>query len=150
MTQPGRWIKQGWTGTGVIIGVCLCLAAMAAVTGCGKKAPPRAPEKPGQAVAAPENLVADVADGRLTLTWTHETDSKDAVIVPRYFEVSMALPVDCEGCPFVFRTVGQVAMPDMVFQMSLSDPGIRYFRVQAVGDHDVRSEYSRTETVEVP
>jgi len=135
---------------GLILGLCLICAAMTAGIGCGKKAPPRAPEKPGQAVAAPENLVADVADGRLTLTWTHETDPKDAVIVPRYFDVSMALPADCEGCPFVFRTVGQVAMPDMVFQMSLSDPGIRYFRVQAVGDHDVRSEYSRTETVAVP
>lgn len=135
---------------GLILGLCLICAAMAAGMGCGKKAPPRAPEKPGQAVAAPENLVAEVTDGRLTLTWTHETDPVDAVVVPRYFEVSMALPTDCEGCPFVFRTVGQVAMPDMVFQMSLSDPGVRYFRVQAVGDPDVRSEYSRTETVEVP
>lgn len=135
---------------GLILGLCLICAAMAAGMGCGKKAPPRAPEKPGQAVAAPENLVADVTDGRVTLTWTHETDPVDAVVVPRYFEVSMALPADCEGCPFVFRTVGQVAMPDMVFQMSLSDPGVRYFRVQAVGDPDVRSEYSRTETVEMP
>lgn len=135
---------------GLILGLCLICAAMAAGMGCGKKAPPRAPEKPGQAVAAPENLVADVTDGRVTLTWTHETDPVDAVVVPRYFEVSMALPTDCEGCPFVFRTVGQVAMPDMVFQMSLSDPGVRYFRVQAVGDPDVRSEYSRTETVEMP
>lgn len=135
---------------GLILGLCLICAAMAAGMGCGKKAPPRAPEKPGQAVAAPENLVAEVTDGRLTLTWTHETDPVDAVVVPRYFEVSMALPADCEGCPFVFRTVGQVAMPDMVFQMSLSDPGVRYFRVQAVGDPDVRSEYSRTETVEMP
>ncbi|MFO7989784.1 MAG: fibronectin type III domain-containing protein [Desulfotignum sp.] len=135
---------------GLILGLCLICAAMAAGMGCGKKAPPRAPEKPGQAVAAPENLVAEVTDGRLTLTWTHETDPVDAVVVPRYFEVSMALPTDCEGCPFVFRTVGQVAMPDMVFQMSLSDPGVRYFRVQAVGDPDVRSEYSRTETVEMP
>ncbi len=135
---------------GLILGLCLICATMAAGMGCGKKAPPRIPEKPGQAVAAPENLVADVTNGRLTLTWTHETDPVDAVVVPRYFEVSMALPADCEGCPFVFRTVGQAAMPDMVFQMSLSDPGVRYFRVQAVGDPDVRSEYSRTETVEVP
>jgi hypothetical protein len=41
-------------------------------------------------------------------------------------------------------------MPEMVFQMRLTDPGIMYFRVQAVGKHDVRSEYSRTVTVEVP
>lgn len=135
---------------GLILGLCLICMTMAAGMGCGKKAPPRIPEKPGQAVAAPENLEADVTAGRLTLTWTHETDPVDAVVVPRYFEISMALPADCEGCPFVFRTVGQVAMPDMVFQMSLSDPGVRYFRVQAVGDHDIRSEYSRTETVEVP
>jgi hypothetical protein len=86
----------------------------------------------------------------MTLTWTHEIDPENAVLVPRYFEVSMALPAECEGCPFVFRPVGQVPMPEMVFQMRLTDPGILYFRVQAVGKHDVRSEYSRTVTVEVP
>ncbi|MEX1313309.1 MAG: hypothetical protein AB1Z38_03980 [Desulfotignum sp.] len=136
--------------SGIILGLCLICAAVAAGIGCGKKAPPRVPEKPGQAVAAPENLAAEVTDGRLTLTWTHKADPVDAVLVPRYFDVTMAVPAECEGCPFVFRTVGQVTMPDMVFQMPLPDPGVRYFRVQAVGDHDVRSEFSRTETVEVP
>jgi hypothetical protein len=145
MTLSGTRIRSG-----IILGMCLICAAMAAGIGCGKKAPPRAPEKPGQAVAAPENLVADVTDGRLTLTWTHKIDPVDAVLVPRYFDVSMAVQTDCEGCPFVFRTVGQAAMPDMVFQVPLPEPGVRYFRVQAVADHDVRSEYSRTVTVEVP
>jgi hypothetical protein len=64
--------------------------------------------------------------------------------------VSMAMPASCEGCPFVFESVGQVAVPDMMFQMSMPEPGVRYFRVQAVGEHDVRSEYSSTVVVEVP
>ena len=150
MTWPGRWTKQGWTRTGVIIGVCLCLAALAAVTGCGKKAPPRVPEKPGRAVAAPVDPAAEITGRQLTLTWTHQIDPENAVLAPRYFEVSMALPAVCEGCPFVFRTVGQVSMPETVFHMPLPDPGVRYFRIQAVGDHDVRSEYSRTVVVEMP
>jgi len=146
MTWSGKRVRSG-----MVLGLCLLMcAAVAAGTGCGKKAPPRAPEKPGQAVAPPGDIAAELTDRQMTLTWTHEIDPETAVLVPRYFEVSMALPAECEGCPFVFRPVGQVSMPEMVFQMRLTDPGIRYFRVQAVGDHDVRSEYSRTVTVEVP
>ena len=146
MTWSGKRVRSG-----MILGLCLLVcAAVAAGTGCGKKAPPRAPEKPGQAVAPPGDIAAELTDRQLTLTWTHEIDPETAVLVPRYFEVSMALPAECEGCPFVFETVGQVSMPDMVFQMPLPGSGVRYFRVQAVGKHDVRSEYSRTVTVEVP
>jgi hypothetical protein len=135
----------------MILGLCLLICtAVAAGTGCGKKAPPRAPEKPGRAVASPGDPAAELTGRQLTLTWTHEIDPENAVLPPRYFEVSMARPAACEGCPFVFETVGQVSMPEMVFQMPLTEPGVRYFRVQAVGDHDVRSEYSRTVVVEVP
>lgn len=148
MTRSGTRIPFG-----MVLRVCLICAVMAAGAagiGCGKKTLPRAPEKPGQALAAPGDPVAELRGGQVTLTWTHEIDPENAVLVPRYFEVSMALPTACEGCPFVFEPVGQVAMPDMGFQMRLSEPGIRYFRVQAVGDHDTRSEYSRTVVVEVP
>jgi hypothetical protein len=41
-------------------------------------------------------------------------------------------------------------MPDMVFQMPVPGSGVLYFRLQAVGDHDIRSDYSRTVVVEVP
>ena len=146
MTWSGKLARSG-----MILGLCLLVcAAVIAGTGCGKKAPPRAPEKPGHALAAPYDPAAELTDGQLTLTWTHEIDPETAVLVPRYFEVSMALPAACEGCPFVFEMVGQVSMPDMVFQMPLPGSGVRYFRVQAVGKHDVRSEYSRTVMVEVP
>ncbi len=145
MTKPGRWLSSG-----MILGLCLICAAMVAGVGCGKKTLPRAPEKPGQAVAAPGDPVANLNGRQVTVTWTHEIDPENAVLVPRYFEVSMALPAECEGCPFVFEPVGQVAMPDMGFQMRLPGPGVRYFRVQAVGDHDTRSDYSRTVVVEVP
>ncbi len=149
--KPFRaWIQWEWARTGVIIGVCLCLAVMAAGIGCGKKAPPRAPQKPGQSVASPGNLTAALNNGQLILTWTHETDPDNAVLPPKYFDVSMAVPAACEGCPFVFESVARVPVPDMMFQMPVPEPGIRYFRVQAVGDHDVRSEYSRTVVVEVP
>jgi hypothetical protein len=117
--------------------------------GCGKKTPLVLPEKPGQALTAPENLKAVVSDARITLTWTHAPDPKNAVLTPRYFEISMAVPQDCEGCPLVFKTVGQAAMPVMVFEMPLADTAVsRYFRVQAVGNDDIRSDYSRTVVVE--
>ncbi len=117
--------------------------------GCGKKTPLDLPEKPGQALTAPENLKAVVSDTNVTLTWTHAPDPKNAVLTPRYFEISMAEPEDCEGCPFVFRTVGQTSMPHMIFEIPLADTSVsRYFRVQAVGNDDIRSDYSSTVLVE--
>lgn len=128
----------------VIVFLGLFLAA-----GCGKKTPLDLPEKPGQALTAPENLKAVVTDSRITLTWTHAPDPENAVLAPQYFSVSMAIPKDCEGCPLVFRTVGRTSMPDMVFEMPVADTSIpRYFRVQAVGDNDIRSDYSATVVVE--
>lgn len=117
--------------------------------GCGKKTPLELPEKPGQALTAPEDLKAVVSDTRVTLTWTHEPDPKNAVLTPRYFEISMAVPEDCEGCPLVFKTVGQAAMPAMIFEMPLADTAVsRYFRVQAVGKNEIRSDYSSTVVIE--
>jgi len=117
--------------------------------GCGKKTPLDLPEKPGQALTAPENLKAVVTDSRIILTWTHAPDPEKAVLAPQYFEVFMAIPQDCEGCPLVFRTVGRTAMPGMVFEMQVADTSFqRYFRIQAVGENDIRSDYSATVVVE--
>jgi len=122
---------------------------MILAAGCGKKTPLDLPEKPGQALTAPENLKAVVSDDRITLTWAHTPDPKKAVLTPRYFEISMAVPEDCEGCPLVFTAVGEAAMPGMIFEMPLADTGVsRYFRVQAVGNDNIRSAYSRTVVVE--
>jgi predicted small lipoprotein YifL len=129
----------------VFLGLILILSP---VFGCGKKTPPRIPEKPGQVVAPPENFQAQVSGTQVTLTWTHAVHPVRAVLVPRYFEVSMAIPADCEGCPFVFKPVGQAVMPETVFEMPLTGTGPWYFRVQAIGDHDIRSEYSKTVVVE--
>lgn len=141
---------KGWIGAGVIMGLCFVWVMMLAGIGCGKKAPPRAPQKPGQNVAVPENPTVTLNEGQMILTWTHEIDPENAALPPRYFEISMAVPEECEGCPLVFEPVGQVAMPDMVFQMPVPESGVRYFRLHAVGDHDIRSDYSRTVVVEVP
>jgi predicted small lipoprotein YifL len=138
------------------LGAILTAAAWAVIflgliqaAGCGKKTPLDLPEKPGQVLTAPENLKAVVTDSRITLTWTHAPDPENAVLPPQYFAVSMAIPRDCEGCPLVFRTVGRTSMPGMVFEMRVADTSIpRYFRVQAVGDNDIRSDYSATVVVE--
>lgn len=148
-SQPTSCVNELLTrvkSSGMVIFLGLILV-LSPVLGCGKKTPPQAPEKPGQAVASPENLQAQVSGTRLTLTWTHAVDPVRAVLKPRYFEVSMAIPEDCEGCPFVFQPVGQAAMPETVFETALTGTGPWYFRVQAVGDHDARSEYSKTVVV---
>jgi hypothetical protein len=145
-TRYSNKLLKSLSSSGMVIFLGLILV-LSPVLGCGKKTLPRAPEKPGQALASPENLQAQVSGTRLTLTWTHAVDPVRAVLKPRYFEVSMAIPEDCEGCPFVFKPVGQTSMPETVFQMPLTGTGPWYFRVQAAGDHDARSEYSKTVVV---
>ena len=128
----------------------LFLAALFIMPSCGKKGPPIPPVKDGNVLAAPNNLAVSLEDNQLTLTWSHTIDPKTARLAPEAFEVFMAAKdvEACEGCPFVFNSMGVIAMPDRVYYGSLA-PGFHYyFRVQAIGKDEMRSGYSKTSYVD--
>lgn len=128
----------------------LFLAVLFLVPSCGKKGPPIPPVKEGNVLAAPDNVAASLEENRLTLTWTHAIDPKTAKLAPEGFEVHMATKdlAACEGCPFVFKSMGVIPMPDMVYRGSLA-PGFRYyFRVRAIGQDEMKSGYSKTSYVD--
>ena len=126
--------------------VILFLVVLFLAPSCGKKGPPIPPVKSGNVLAAPVNLVASLEENRLTLTWTHTIDPVTAKLSPEAFEVFMAAKdaAACEGCPFVFKSMGVISMPDMAYHGSLT-PGFHYyFRVKAIGKDEMRSGYSKT------
>ncbi|MCP3940814.1 MAG: hypothetical protein GY710_04950 [Desulfobacteraceae bacterium] len=124
----------------------LFLSVLLLVTSCGKKGPPLPPIKQGNFLAIPGNVAYSVHGNQLTLTWTHTIDPVNAKIAPEAFDVSMAIKEldGCEGCPFIFKSVGVVPMPHMVYRRLL-EPGFHYyFRVQAIGKDGIKSDYSKT------
>ncbi len=128
----------------------LFLAVLFLAPSCGKKGPPIPPVKEGNVLAAPDNVAASLEENRLTLTWTHAIDPKTAKLAPDAFEVYMATKdmAACEGCPFVFKLMEVISMPDMVYRGSLV-PGFHYyFRVQAIGQDERKSGYSKTSYVD--
>ncbi len=117
---------------------------------CGKKGPPLAPIKEGNVLAAPENVAYTLEGNQVTLTWTHTIDPVNAKLAPEAFNVYMATKdLDgCEGCPFVFESVGVIPMPDMVYRRSLETGLLYYFRVQAIGKNEMKSGYSKTRYID--
>ncbi len=124
----------------------LCLASLFLVSSCGKKGPVLPPIKTGNALAAPENIAYTLAGNQVILTWTHAIDPVNARLQPQAFKVFLATkqPDDCEGCPFAFKNAGLVPMPAMVYRQDLSLGPHYYFRVQAIGENDIKSAYSKT------
>ena len=136
-------------GGGLFLTV-LFLTVLFLAPSCGKKGPPIPPVIEGNVLAAPDNLAVSLEENRLTLTWTHTIDPKTAKLSPEAFEVYMATKdvAACEGCPFVFKSMGVVPLPDRVYHGSLV-PGFHYyFRVQAIGKDEMKSGYSKTSYVD--
>lgn len=120
--------------------------ALLAFSGCGKKGPPLPPEIKGQKIAAPFDLKYRVVDNEIILSWNHKIDAETAFVKPDNFEIFMAKKTfeACEGCPFEFNPAGTVSMPSMEFTTGIQKGFKYYFRVQAMGDDAMRSEYSKT------
>ena len=128
----------------------LFLTVLFLAPSCGKKGPPIPPVIEGNVLAVPDNLAASLEENIVTLTWTHTIDPKTAKIAPGAFEVYMATKdaAACEGCPFVFKSMGVVPLPEMVYHGSLV-PGFHYyFRVRAIGKDEMKSGYSKTSYVD--
>ena len=116
------------------------------VAGCGKKGPPVPPRIEGQVIAAPFDLKYRMNNANITLFWKHRIDAKKAFVTPRAFEIFMAKKASkaCVGCPFKFIKTGVVSMPSMRFTMAIQKGYKYYFRVQALGDGQMRSDCSKT------
>ncbi|WP_299981543.1 hypothetical protein [Desulfobacula sp.] len=114
--------------------------------GCGIKGPPLPPEIKGQKIAAPFDLKYTAGDKEITLFWNHKIDKETAAVKPEGFEIFMGKKTfeACEGCPFEFKMIKFVAMPSMEFSTQIEKGFKYYFRVQATGDDNMRSEYSKT------
>jgi predicted small lipoprotein YifL len=124
----------------------ICLVSLFSITACGKKGPVLAPIKTGDVLAAPENLKYTLEGNQIILTWTHAVDPVNARLKPQAFNIYMATKEleGCEGCPFVFENTGLVPMPDMVHRQHIPLGRHNYFRVQAIGENDIKSDYSKT------
>jgi len=115
-------------------------------SGCGQKGSPLAPQIKGKKITAPFDLKYTSGDKEIILSWNHKVDIKTAFVKPNYFEIFMAKKTfeSCVGCPFEFKTIGVVSMPSMEFIFKIEKGFKYYFRVQAIGNDNIRSEYSKT------
>ena len=132
-------------------GIFLAVVLTLGLVGCGKKAPPLMPLSVADPLSVPGDLTPKMEGKKVHLSWTYSKPS-GSDLLPLYFEVSMAKRTedDCQGCPMTFETVAKVDMPFMKFSMELAPKVSYYFRVQAVGENQLRGEYSKTLKVVLP
>lgn len=135
-------IKKNATHVSIILSIVI----LSILLGCGKKGPPLPPEIKGQKISAPFDLKYVLDGKKITLSWNHEIDKERAIIKPEGFKIFMAKKTfkECASCPFKFDSIASVARPSKEFIFEL-DKGFKYyFRVQATGEDNMKSEYSKT------
>ncbi len=127
------------------------LAVACLLPSCGKKGPPVPPEKKGTVLAPPAQLTYALINREATLSWTYDNGNQAEGDVDG-FEVFMATkPLEgCEGCPFMFKSVGVVPMPKTTFVYTLDQDLHYYFRVQALGPDNNKSTVSDTLFIDFP
>ena len=121
--------------------------------GCGKKGPPVPPIKVDNIPAAPSDLKYTLKDRDVTLTWNCASlQNQEQGKKVEGFEVFMATkPMDgCQGCPFMFKSLGGVSMPRKSFVYTLDQDLHYYFRVRTLGHGDIKSKVSETLYIELP
>jgi hypothetical protein len=134
----------------ILILLALSINIVLVLSGCGKKGAPLPPEIKGEGILAPFDLQSDLNTTSITLSWKHETDKNTAIIKPESFDIFMAKKTfkECSDCPFKFNKIGSAAMPSMEFNFELKKGFKYYFRVQAIGEDNIKSPYSNTIQVE--
>ncbi|MDD9304747.1 MAG: hypothetical protein HUK40_21345 [Desulfobacter sp.] len=132
--------------------LALLILILAIAIGCGKKGMPLAPLTPGNILAAPANLSYTLKHRQVILNWTHEIDPENAKIPPEGFELFVATKAleGCEGCPFIFKSAGKVSMPAKSFTYDLDQDLHYYFRIQAMGKNNIKSQFSDTLYIDFP
>ncbi len=121
--------------------------------GCGKKGPPVPPTKDADIPAAPTGLKYTIKDRDLTLSWTCASlQNQEQGPTVEGFEVFMATKplAGCQGCPFIFKSLGVVSMPRKSFVYTLDQDLHYYFRVQTLGRDNIKSKVSDTLYIEFP
>lgn len=127
--------RSVWINAFVFGVIFLCLS----VSGCGKKGPPRPPEK--DEIAAPAELTYEIKGDMVHLRWKISDDSN-----AERFEIFRAEQsvVDCKGCPVKFEVVEKVPSDQTSVDYPLG-AGVRYyFRIRSAGSGDGKSSYSNT------
>jgi predicted small lipoprotein YifL len=134
----------------IIAALALLINLFFVFSGCGQKGPPLPPEIKGDKIAIPFDLTHTLDQNQVTLFWKHEIDKETAVIKPEGFDIHMAKKTyqECAGCPFKFKKIGSVYIPATKFVLKIQQGFKYYFRIQAIGGDDVKSEYSKTIQVE--
>jgi predicted small lipoprotein YifL len=135
-------IKKNATHVSIILSIVI----LSVLLGCGKKGPPLPPEIKGQEISTPFDLKYALDGKKITLSWNHKIDKENAVIKPDGFKIFMAKKTfkKCASCPFKFNNIASVAIPSMEFIFELEKGFKYYFRVQALGEDNMKSEYSKT------
>lgn len=141
-------------------GVLLCLffaflgtGILFMAPGCGRKGPPVPPTKDGDIPATPTDLKYTLDDRDLTLSWTCASlQNQEQGPTVEGFEVFMATKplAGCQGCPFIFKSLGVVAMPRKSFIYTLDQDLHYYFRVRTLGRDNIKSKVSDTLYIEFP
>lgn len=133
--------------------VFVCSGMLLMVPGCGKKGPPVAPVK-GDVIPAPPTGLKYMLNGReLTLSWACASlQNQEQGPKVEGFEVFMATKSldGCQGCPFMFKSLGVVPMPRKRFVYTLDHALHYYFRVQTLGQDNIKSKVSDTLYIEYP
>ncbi len=135
----------------LVLSVHLCLV----FSGCGTKGPPLPPVIKWQNISVPFDLKvipeqkkqnSQSVKNIITLSWNHKIDKETAAIKPEAFDIYMAKKTfkECAGCPFKFNKIGSVPVYTREFVFELQKGFKYYFRVQAVGEDDKKSKYSKT------
>ena len=86
--------------------IWLCLATLLVWNGCGRKAPPIAPQQ--RPLVAVKDLKGVLDQGVVRLTWRHNPDNRSAkAYVVLRAQSDLSKP-PCPGCPLIFQKEGTV------------------------------------------
>lgn len=106
--------------------------------GCGKKGPPRPPQRP--LPPAVEDLRYAIQAGTVELSWTHPAMAGGNASQPASIKVFRSVlsseDIQCENCPLRFEAVAEIPIhpkaprkdgPRTLHYSEKIDPGYRYF-----------------------
>jgi hypothetical protein len=138
-----------------------CLGACGAAflmlsTGCGKKAPPVAPQP--RPLSAVTDLEGNLNKRQFRLTWTHRPDNRYANSYVVLRAQRGASQPACSDCPRVFQKAGAVPIPKAVrdkeqslaFSQELAEGFSYTFSVRPVHDSGAQGPDSNLVVVDVP